>query len=948
VLFLIHPWQRFLLFLAWWMLLVCCFCSERAKAQQLRTPAQSGEKPVKVVGPFLSREDLDEYTKVVLKNGLTAILYERKEVPLVSISTYVKAGYLEEPDPVRGIAHVLEHMFFKGTTRRGVGQLAKETKTLGGYLNAGTYYEYTHYYTVLPSEHFRQGLDIQADALQNPLLAEDELKREVQVILQEARRKADAPDAFALEKLYEIAFEVSPLRRWRIGDETTLLPLRRKELAEFYQKWYVPSNIILVVCGNFERRSALEEIVRRYGPMTQGKSERAMAPAEPPQERLRYRQLRGDIGEARALLGFSAPAAFSNEWYACQVFQAILAEGETSILNRQLKQDRGWVSSVGVSSLDLKRQGYVTFRLSLHPAHLDRAELALFAELEKVKSGGLADEDLERAKNLLERKAYENREELGDFSFQLAHYDAIADYRELRESIRKVRGVTREQVIQVAKSHFTLANCTLLEYLPAGLESRNVTPKSLSAYFEEKLPTAVRELEEREDAAASSISSQQKTPSRSQVPPTVASQVSSAWVDTPLTQYSILRGPEVMVKESRALPLVSTGIFFPGGRVFEGRSNNGITELMVRASIKGTLKMDAMQLLAAFERNGANLETRVEPDFFGYVLTGLKTNFEQNLSLLLSMLKEPKFEEAQIEKEKALLLAEASRVADHQVLFSRQLLKQALYGDHPYGLPALGTPDSISRLTRQGLIEWHSQFVKKAVPVVVIVGDTEGSELVSGLSGQLSSSGTEAIDLKMALPVKALDRESQKVETREKQQSATFLGLMTPGISEPETRVLTVVANLVSGLGGRFFEEVREKQGLAYTVNAAYETAALGGCFTTYVATSPENRQRAIDAIREQIKRLSSDRVSEAELIMARTYTSGSWKMRLLQRRSQVFEFARLKIAGLSLDEIREYSNQFDFIRPETIREVCQKFFDLNHLAVGGTLGSGQNRESSP
>ncbi len=180
---------------------------------------------MRILGPFASRDDQDEYTKVVLKNGLTLIVYERKDLPLVSISTYVKTGYLDEPDRLRGIAHVVEHMFFKGTARRGVGAIAKETKGLGGSLNAGTFYEYTHYYTVLPFEHFRQGLDIQADALQNPVFAEEELKREIQVILQEARRKADMPEAFALEKLYETAFEVSPVRRWRIGDESTLLPL---------------------------------------------------------------------------------------------------------------------------------------------------------------------------------------------------------------------------------------------------------------------------------------------------------------------------------------------------------------------------------------------------------------------------------------------------------------------------------------------------------------------------------------------------------------------------------------------------------------------------------------------------------------------------------------------------------------------------------------------------
>jgi zinc protease len=145
-------------------------------------------------------------------------------------------------------------------------------------------------------------------------------------------------------------------------------------------------------------------------------------------------------------------------------------------------------------------------------------------------------------------------------------------------------------------------------------------------------------------------------------------------------------------------------------------------------------------------------------------------------------------------------------------------------------------------------------------------------------------------------------------------------------------------------LGGRFFEEVRENRGLAYTVSARYEPAALGGCFLAYVATSPENRSLAIEAIKEQLKKLTLDTVSEEELRRGKNYSSGTWKMRLQRREAQVYEFARLRIAGLSLDEIREYSNQYDFVRPEMIREVSRKYLDLSNLAIGGTLGRGGKR----
>src|SRR5690606_3481656 len=130
-----------------------------------------------------------------LDNGLTVIVREDHSAPVVAVVTHVKAGYFDEPDTLIGISHVLEHMYFKGTERRGPGQIARETKEAGGYLNAGTIYDRTSYYTVLPSSSLEQALEIQADALQRSTIEEDELRRELLVIIQEANRKLDNPGA---------------------------------------------------------------------------------------------------------------------------------------------------------------------------------------------------------------------------------------------------------------------------------------------------------------------------------------------------------------------------------------------------------------------------------------------------------------------------------------------------------------------------------------------------------------------------------------------------------------------------------------------------------------------------------------------------------------------------------------------------------------------------------
>src|SRR6266496_384287 len=173
----------------------------------------------------------------VLPNGLTVLLRRDTSAPVVAIVTRVKAGYLDETDDIVGIAHVLEHMFFKGTERRGVGEIAKETKGSGGYLNAHTIYDNTTYFTVLPASGFAAGLDIQADAYAHSLIDAGELARELEVIIQEAKRKTDNPSALVTESLYELLHDRHRMRRWRIGHEAGLRRLDRDAMHRFYRNF---------------------------------------------------------------------------------------------------------------------------------------------------------------------------------------------------------------------------------------------------------------------------------------------------------------------------------------------------------------------------------------------------------------------------------------------------------------------------------------------------------------------------------------------------------------------------------------------------------------------------------------------------------------------------------------------------------------------------------------
>jgi predicted Zn-dependent peptidase len=196
--------------------------------------------------PFLSGVE-----RTVLPNGLTVLFRPQSGSGVVAINTWVKAGYFHEPDEVAGMAHLFEHMFFKGSKSfPGAEQIAQEVTGVGGQLNAGTIYDSTNYYFVLPIEGFRRGLEIQADAIMNPNFDQEELDKESEVVIEESNRKLDNPPAVSLERMFATAFESHRIRRWRIGSNEVLRSIDRDDLVEFFQTLYRPENMILTITGD--------------------------------------------------------------------------------------------------------------------------------------------------------------------------------------------------------------------------------------------------------------------------------------------------------------------------------------------------------------------------------------------------------------------------------------------------------------------------------------------------------------------------------------------------------------------------------------------------------------------------------------------------------------------------------------------------------------------------
>ncbi len=870
-----------------------------------------------ILGPYILREDSGQTTKVILKNGLTVLIRENNAIPLTSVTTHVKAGYFDEPDPVSGIAHVVEHMIFKGTERRGVGQIARETKALGGSLNAYTNYERTVYHTVVPSENAVQAMDIQSDALFNPTFDAAELAREIEVVIQENNRKLDNPPAVAVERLYATAFEEHRMRRWRIGSPEQLRALTREDLADFYQAYYQPSNIILAVVGQFDREEMLDQVVRFYSDRSDTQVERDRGPAEPVQSTFRYNWERGPIEYSQVALGYHVPDRLSGDAYVLDVLSAILTSGRASRMNQFLRDERGVIHSATSAFVGFDGLGY--FQLRLETSMPLDAEVAALEEIERVQRFGVGEEELARAQTLIAQEYYERLETVESLADEMARQEALGDWRRMDLYLEGIQAVSREDVQRVAGEHLTRTNLGLFEYLPNAV-TRSFSNDDFTANVLDRIPV---------DFVERSV---EEFPVQASVPMPDVEVVLD--LVRPPVRRQVLRGPEVYVLEDHRLPLVSFGIFYPGGRLYESQRNAGITELMLRSALRGTRRYNTADISRRLENAGAKIEIVNDPDFFGYVLDGVSGQIDEALEILVEVLQDPTFPEDQVAQERALQNARISQLREDNLRYPVQLFMETAFDGHSYARSAVGTESSLNVLTADDLSEWHRLHQRTLVPLIVIVGDTNGTGLVASITETLTNEDLSERDIsRLPVPAAALERE-ERIETADRRQSAMVYGTIGPLLSHRDRLPLIVIENVLSGLGGRLFEKIREEQGLAYTVRVFDRFLSRSGAFFAYTAFSPENEEQVRASLETEIIRLVEAGITDEELDRAISYSVGAHEIRLQTRRGRALALARAVIAGNGIESVSGFTEAIRQVTLAQVRAIAVKYLSPSFAKI--------------
>jgi zinc protease len=339
------------------------------------------------------------YTEKKLPCGMTLIHKEVNVTPIIAIDIWVHTGAVHDPEPHYGLSHFFEHMFFKGTQQFGVGVMDRIITSLGGYNNASTSLDYTHYYVVLPKAGWEQAMDVMLDSIQNPIFDRDELERERTVIYEEIKRHEDNPWSKVYDQFTSAAFAKCPYSRQVLGTEESLATITRDTFMAYLQDRYAPENISLSVVGDISLREIEEKVNSIMKPGTVPFTPLDEKPY-PVLEAGSDIVLRRDVNQSYVLLGFPTPEVIATpSEYALDILSMILGEGRSSRLHKRLNDDLGIVSSVSSSFWTLRKAGLFIVEAVTEPSKVKQVEQEIHAEIKKLRERS-TEEELRKVKSM--------------------------------------------------------------------------------------------------------------------------------------------------------------------------------------------------------------------------------------------------------------------------------------------------------------------------------------------------------------------------------------------------------------------------------------------------------------------------------------------------------------------------------------------------------------------
>ncbi len=403
--------------------------------------------------PRAASRALPPPSRVVLENGVRLITQEHRTSDIVALQLWVGVGGRDEAAAEHGFAHFAEHMLFKGTETLGRGFVDREVEAVGGRTNAGTSYDYTYYYMLLPAARAARGVEVLADMAFNARFDADDFDKERLVVFEEMRRGEDNPRTALYRRLYDLVFQGHEYGHPVLGDRTALEAATAATLRAFYKAHYAPQNLALVVAGPIDREEIRAAAARHFGRVPASGPARGRPDSLASLREERRQTIARPERQAALGLGWTAPPIGHADMAAVDLLVHILGGSRSSRLNQALRERARLVSSIEARYTALEGTGILSVTAQLEPADEARVEAAILTELTRIQDDGVTPAELARAITAAESERVFSRETVEGLALAYGRAELSWSIEEDLEYPTRLRAVTADQVKAAARRY---------------------------------------------------------------------------------------------------------------------------------------------------------------------------------------------------------------------------------------------------------------------------------------------------------------------------------------------------------------------------------------------------------------------------------------------------------------------------------------------------------------
>jgi zinc protease len=394
-----------------------------------------------------------------------------------------------------------------------------------------------------------------------------------------------------------------------------------------------------------------------------------------------------------------------------------------------------------------------------------------------------------------------------------------------------------------------------------------------------------------------------------------------------IQKFELSNGLTVLVREDPRLPLVAMGAVFRGGLLAETPQTNGITRLMAKVLLKGTKTRTAEQIANEIEAVGGSISSDAGNNSFNVSVDVTKPDVKLGVELLSDVLLNATMPEKAIAREKEIQIAAIQQEEEQLTSVARNIMRQALFPQHPYALRGNGSVESIQHLTQKDLLAFRDRYVAGKNGVVFVFGDVNAAEVKQLFEKALGGMKPGELALTDAHPAGPLSGIETVESRKDKAQGVIMVGFRGASLSSPDRYALELIDEASSDLGSRFFVRIREQMGLAYYVGASQMEGLVPGLFAFYLGTDPQKIEPVKTALLDEIHKLASGGLTSEELARAKKKLIGQQEIANQSNDAFGYHCALDELYGLGFDFYKRLEHDVDAVTLDDVKRVAAKYF---------------------